>query len=143
MIHYLLFLGLVACVIYLFKSRIITLEIISRKKVLVSIEGNIGTGKTSLIHLLQNRLHDIEFIKEPVDEWHTIVDDDGKDILQTFYDDKKRWSYTFQNIGYITRMNHIVDRIINYNKKICSCCKKRKCNCTKLTSFFSKINGIP
>ena len=33
--------------------------------------------------------------------------------------------------------------IINYNKKICSCCKKRKCNCAKITSFFSKINGIP
>ena len=87
------------------------------KKILISIEGSIGVGKSSLLHLLKDSLVDATFIREPVDEWHTIVDADGKDILQTFYDDIKRYAYTFQNIGYITRMNHIVENIINSDKK--------------------------
>lgn len=106
-------------IIYLVWTRKLTAEFKLKKgkRILISVEGNIGVGKSSLVTLLKNKLQDVEFIKEPVDEWHTIVDEEGKDILQTFYDDKKRWSYTFQNIGYITRMNHIVDRIKNYNKK--------------------------
>lgn len=88
-----------------------------RTKIMISIEGNIGVGKTSMMKLLENKIKDADFIYEPVDEWHTIQDDNGKDILQTFYEDNKRWSYTFQNIAYITRMNHIIDRILNSSKK--------------------------
>ncbi|QKF94296.1 deoxynucleoside kinase [Fadolivirus algeromassiliense] len=87
------------------------------KKILVSIEGNIGVGKTSIMNMMKERFSNAEFIYEPVDEWHTIVDSNGKDILQSFYDDKKRWSYTFQNIAYVTRMNHIIDMIMNSSKR--------------------------
>lgn len=87
-------------------------------KILISIEGNIGVGKTSLINLLKNNIGDIsEFILEPVDEWINIIDDNGKNLLKTFYDDKERWSYTFQNIAYITRMDKIISVINNTSKK--------------------------
>ena len=89
----------------------------NEKKVMVSIEGGIGVGKSSVIHLLKSTFVNAEFIDEPTEEWATIVDENGKGILQTFYDDKTRWSYTFQNIAYITRMNHIIDKILNSKKK--------------------------
>ncbi|ARF09981.1 deoxynucleoside kinase [Indivirus ILV1] len=89
-------------------------KIATQKKVLISIEGNISSGKSSLMHILKsNLIVKADYIYEPIDEWHCITDNNGKDILQTFYEDKTRWSYTFQNIAYITRMNHIVDKIMN------------------------------
>lgn len=88
-------------------------------KILISIEGNIGVGKTSLINLLQKTMSDIaEFILEPVEEWINIRDENGKNLLETFYNDKLRWSYTFQNIAYITRMDKIISMIENSEKKI-------------------------
>lgn len=87
-------------------------------KTIISFEGNIGVGKTSMINLLKENLGDkAEYIYEPINEWQEIKDYHGKDILHTFYDDKYRWSYTFQNIAYITRMMHIVESIKNSEKK--------------------------
>jgi deoxyadenosine/deoxycytidine kinase len=92
---------------------------VNSKKLIISIEGNIGVGKTSIIELLKNNLsNEAEFIYEPVEEWMAIKDKSGKNLLETFYGDKKRWSYTFQNVTYITRMNNIVDKINNSEKKI-------------------------
>lgn len=90
----------------------------SDKKIVISIEGNIGVGKSSFLGLLKEYFGDkADFIYEPVNEWLAIRDETGKDLLQTFYDDKKRWSYTFQNVAYITRMTKLVDAINTSNKK--------------------------
>lgn len=87
------------------------------KKIIISIEGNIGVGKSSFLGLLKEYFRDqAEFIYEPVEEWLSIKDENGKDLLQTFYDDKKRWSYTFQNVAYITRMNRLINAI-NHSEK--------------------------
>jgi deoxycitidine kinase/deoxyguanosine kinase len=89
-----------------------------KSKIIISVEGNIGAGKTSIIDLLKQSHGDIaEFIYEPVDEWMAIKGDDGKNLLETFYGDKQRWSYTFQNVAYITRMSSIVEKINNSQKK--------------------------
>lgn len=88
-------------------------------KLVISIEGNIGTGKTSFLNSLKNKLGDVaEFIYEPVDEWLEMKDENGKNILETFYGDKKRWGYTFQNVAYITRMNNLVNVINTTSKDI-------------------------
>lgn len=93
-------------------------KLCKNKKILISIEGNIGVGKTSMINLLKEKFGDkAEYIYEPVDEWHNVIDENGKDLLQTFYENKMRWAYTFQNIAYITRMQHIVDKLMNSTKK--------------------------
>lgn len=90
----------------------------NKKKTMISIEGTLAVGKTSIMDLLKEEIdHEAEFIYEPIDEWHNIKGNDGLDLLQTFYNDKKRWSYTFQNIAYITRMNHIIDKITNSDKQ--------------------------
>lgn len=86
-------------------------------KVIFSIEGNIGVGKSTLINILKSRWDNSEFVNEPVDEWDKFKDESGKNILQKFYEDKKRWAYSFQNIACITRMIKIEDTIRNSLKK--------------------------
>jgi deoxyadenosine/deoxycytidine kinase len=88
-------------------------------KIIISLEGNIGVGKSSLMKILQERLSDIaEFIYEPVEEWTEMKNKDGQNLLEVFYSDNKAWAYKFQNIAYITRMKRIVDLMINSKKKI-------------------------
>lgn len=81
-------------------------------KIIISVEGNIGVGKSSFISLLKKVFKgNATYISEPVDEWLSIKDENEKNLLETFYQDKKRWGYTFQNVAYITRMNRLIDAI--------------------------------
>ena len=60
---------------------------------ILSIEGNIGSGKSTIIDYLKERYkNDKEFIflPEPVDEWETIKDEENNTILQKFYADQKK-----------------------------------------------------
>jgi len=68
----------------------------------IFIEGNIGSGKSTLIEYLKKKLNML-VLPEPVDQWKTTVDKNNKNILHYFYDDTKRWSYTFQMNAFITR----------------------------------------
>lgn len=78
---------------------------------LIYIEGNIGCGKSTFLKILQNYLlvsnKSISFISEPVDEWQNQLDDDEQNILQKFYSDQKRWSFTFQMNSFISRIQKI------------------------------------
>lgn len=80
---------------------------------IIQIEGNIGVGKSTFTQLLKNTIPSSELVSEPVDMWLQIKNSDGKNILQTFYDDIPRWAYTFQNIAYVTRMMKIEKTIRN------------------------------
>ncbi len=79
----------------------------------VQIEGNIGVGKSTFTNLLKENIANSELVSEPVDMWLHVKNSDGKNILQTFYDDIPRWAYTFQNIAYVTRMMKIERAIRN------------------------------
>jgi len=80
-----------------------------------SIDGNIGSGKSTLVKLLErhknNFQYDIEFIQEPVDEWVKIVDDKGESILTKFYKDQQKYSFSFQMMAYISRLNNIRNKM--------------------------------
>ena len=97
-----------------------------KKPIIISIDGNIGSGKSTLIRILQRELSNnknIIFLQEPVSEWIKIKDNDGNNILSNFYCDKKRWSYIFQNFAFITRIKIMFDAI---NKNIVYNFQKRK-----------------
>jgi deoxyguanosine kinase len=52
---------------------------------IVSIEGNIGSGKSTLLANLRKYYEnnpDVIFLKEPVDEWEKIKDENGTTILE-------------------------------------------------------------
>jgi deoxyadenosine/deoxycytidine kinase len=83
---------------------------------LIYIEGNIGTGKTTFLNRLQYYLYWFEYINydarillEPVDEWENTKDSDGKNILEKFYGDQGKYSYLFQMNSFISRVKKIVD----------------------------------
>ena len=89
---------------------------------LVSIEGNIGSGKSTIINFLKNlNSNDIVFVDEPVDEWVKIKDNSGQNALQLFYDNQKENSFWFQILAYITRLRNLIDVIKNNENKIIIC----------------------
>ncbi len=77
------------------------------KPVLISIEGNIGSGKSTLFRSLKLYHPDWHFIEEPVDLWTSLKNERGESLLQLFYTDKRRWSYTFQNTALLTRATNL------------------------------------
>ena len=80
---------------------------------LIYIEGNIGSGKSTFIELLNNHLDKFRIepnvVLEPVDDWLNTKDSDGKHILEKFYGDQEKWSFAFQMNSFISRIKKIED----------------------------------
>lgn len=81
--------------------------------VIISIEGNIGSGKSTFVENLkqsytrQNNKHDpinICFLQEPVDDWNAITDKKGETMLSKFYADSQKYAFPFQMMAYISRL---------------------------------------
>ena len=84
------------------------------KTTIISIEGNIGSGKSTLfeklkIHFVNNK--NIIFVREPVDIWESIQDENGTTILEKFYQDQIKYSFSFQIMAYISRINLLKETI--------------------------------
>jgi deoxyadenosine/deoxycytidine kinase len=78
----------------------------------VSIEGSIGVGKSSVKRELQrlvesdSRLRErVSFVDEPVTAWEAYAGDDGKGMIEMFYADPERWALAFQTMAYSTRLD--------------------------------------
>ncbi|KAG6556736.1 hypothetical protein Mapa_001679 [Marchantia paleacea] len=72
----------------------------------VSLEGNIGVGKSTMLYLLQRdpRLQRVlEVLEEPADSWKN-VNGTGLNMLQAYYEDPVRYAYLFQSYVFITRL---------------------------------------
>ena len=85
---------------------------------MISIEGNIGSGKSTLIRLLRKKYPEIICVLEPVKEWAKIKDKEGENILTKFYRDQKKYSFSFQMMAYISRLASIKKVIENNKYKI-------------------------
>ena len=74
---------------------------------LISIEGNIGTGKSTFVEILKLAFTDknIVFLKEPVDEWENITDENEITILEKFYENPSKYGFSFQIMAYISRLD--------------------------------------
>ena len=75
------------------------------------LEGNVGTGKSTFLQKLKE--NGIDVIFEPVDIWTSIKNDNGKTLLEEFYNDQKRYAYTFQSIAFRTRVQNIENSKVN------------------------------
>jgi deoxyguanosine kinase len=89
----------------------------NNNNIIISIEGNIGVGKSTFIKILEKKWENSVIVPEPIDTWKNILNSDNKNILQIFYEDIPRWGYTFQNMTCITRMMKIEDCIKNSSSK--------------------------
>jgi len=75
---------------------------------LISVEGNIGSGKSTIVESMKQMYgnsREFIFIQEPVDVWKTIKDKEGHDIIEKFYGDQKKYGFSFQMMAYITRLS--------------------------------------
>jgi deoxyadenosine/deoxycytidine kinase len=81
---------------------------------IISLEANIGGGKSSLVAELKQRLgsdKNICFLQEPVDLWNTIKDENGVTILENYYKDQMKYAFTFQMMAYISRLSMLKNEI--------------------------------
>jgi deoxyadenosine/deoxycytidine kinase len=84
-----------------------------RKPLIISIEGNIGTGKSTLIQKIQTYLSEtypdakISYIPEPVDVWSSVTDTNGMTILEKYYENQHKYAFPFQMMAYISRLSII------------------------------------
>lgn len=86
--------------------------------IIISIDGNIGSGKSTLLKNLKEFYKDnkkIIFLKEPVDEWNEIKDENGITIIEKFYSDRKKYAFPFQMMAYISRYK-ILNEELEKNK---------------------------
>lgn len=86
--------------------------------IIISLDGNIGAGKSTLLAEIRNKLHDIHIVDEPVGQWTALKNAEGKNLLELFYEDKKRWAYTFQNCAILTRLKNIQDAVENLDRTL-------------------------
>lgn len=77
-----------------------------------SLDGNIGSGKSTLLKRLQESYeNDIIFLTEPVDIWQGIKDEEGNDMLTKFYGDLEKYSFHFQMMAYISRLEKLINTL--------------------------------
>jgi deoxyadenosine/deoxycytidine kinase len=86
--------------------------------IVFSVEGNIGAGKSTLLAALRTAMPDVEFVEEPVGAWMTLKNAEGKSLLELFYEDKRRWAYTFQNCAILTRLRAIKSALASTKKRV-------------------------
>lgn len=90
--------------------------LIHRKPInrIVSLDGNIGAGKTTLLAKIRRYYPNLVYaVEEPVDTWTALKDGEGKSLLEHFYEDKKRWAYTFQNAAILSRLRVLKEALAN------------------------------
>tara|TARA_A100001015_G_scaffold321594_1_gene453265 strand:- start:3171 stop:4274 length:1104 start_codon:yes stop_codon:yes gene_type:complete len=76
-----------------------------------TIEGNIGSGKSTFVKQLKDYYKDnnnIYFLEEPVEEWNEIKDKDNKNMIEKYYENQNRYAFTFQMMAYITRISKLI-----------------------------------
>ena len=74
---------------------------------IIVVQGNIGSGKSTFVDKLKARYgsrKDICFLQEPVNEWLTIKDKQGVNILENYYKDQPKYAFMFQMMAYISRL---------------------------------------
>ena len=79
--------------------------------IIISLDGNIGAGKSTLLTEIRKSIPELRVVDEPVGQWTALKNGNGKNLLELFYEDKKRWAYTFQNCAILTRLKNIKEAV--------------------------------
>ena len=92
---------------------------------IISIEGNIGSGKSTMVEYLKQNLQNdstICFLQEPVDIWNTITDSNNVNIIENYYKDQKKYAFQFQMMAYISKISLLRETLKNYKLLITERC---------------------
>ena len=76
---------------------------------IVSVDGNIGSGKSTLVSILKCHYKcDVVVLPEPVDSWNEIKEEKtDENIIAKFYKDKHKYSFSFQMLALISRISEL------------------------------------
>jgi deoxyadenosine/deoxycytidine kinase len=92
------------------------------------VDGNIGSGKSTFLRMLQDRyennkagLYTVEIIQEPVDEWMKIRNEENVSLFELYYKNPKQYAYLFQTNILASRFNKIklLMEKCNKNPELC------------------------
>jgi deoxyadenosine/deoxycytidine kinase len=88
-----------------------------------SVEGNIGSGKSTFIKYLQNNFkkiygYEIIYLLEPVSEWESIKDENNTNIIEKYYKDNKKYAFSFQMMAYISRLVQFKNAVNTHSNAI-------------------------
>ena len=91
-----------------------------------SVEGNIGSGKSTLVKMLKEHLKKIKnteviYLPEPVAEWESIKDSDGKNAIEKYYENPDKYAFSFQMMAYISRIHQLRETLQTNNNVIIIC----------------------
>jgi deoxyadenosine/deoxycytidine kinase len=91
--------------------------------IIITIEGNIGSGKTTFIKELINyekmkNTNTICFLQEPVNMWESIKNKSNETMIECFYENQEKYAFPFQIMAYVSRMALIKQAILNGYKYI-------------------------
>lgn len=92
--------------------------------IVVSIEGSIGSGKSTLLNRLRRSLINDEryvFVDEPVGDWEMIKDSSGKTMVQKFYEDSKKYAFSFQIMAFMSRLRALKKALNENTNRIIIC----------------------
>lgn len=75
---------------------------------IISVEATIASGKSTLLSLVQKTLgKKVYVVQEPVAEWQAIEGNADHNLLDLFYNNMSRWSYSFQSYVFLTRVRSV------------------------------------
>jgi len=84
-------------------EKMISEKCMKNKPFVVAIEGNIGSGKSTMINYFKD-FKDIQIHPEPVEKWQ---DCHGENLLEKLYTNPQRWSFQFQSYIQLTRLQEL------------------------------------
>ena len=93
-----------------------------KNPLIISFDGNIGSGKSTIVKYLQNNFESyynnnegtsrkikIAFLQEPVGSWERLIDDNtDKNLIELFYESQNRYAFAFQINAYISRLSQFL-----------------------------------
>ena len=86
------------------------------EKIIISIDGNIGSGKSTFFEALKKNMKDrsdIAFLEEPVNQWNNIRDENNITILENYCKNQTKYGFSFQIMACVTRMKILMKALNN------------------------------
>lgn len=87
------------------------------RPIIISVEAAIGTGKSTLLRLLQNRLGGGDkwvMVQEPVEQWQKIGG--CHNLLEAYYANQERFAFSFQTNCVLSRIRGLQDVLRNVSQ---------------------------
>ena len=81
----------------------------------------------------------IIFLPEPVDIWESIIDSNGKNVIESYYENQVKFAFPFQMMAYISRVHQIREIMKNSDENTIIIVKDRY---IRINTFLQKCYMI-